>query len=100
MPLTLISPAFADGEELPAKYARSKDNLSPPLRWSGVPDQACSLALVLEDPDAPNGVFHHWAIYDLPSERAGLPESVEMGPDRHGLRAAMNGCGCERTRKR
>jgi hypothetical protein len=93
MPLTLISPAFADGEGLPAKYARSEGNISPPLRWSGVPDKARSLALVMEDPDAPNRVFRHWAVYDLPRDREALPESVETGPERHVVRAAMNDFG-------
>jgi hypothetical protein len=93
MPLTLISPAFADGETLPEKYARGGANLSPPLRWTGVPEKAKSLALVVEDPDAPDATFRHWAVYDMPPDRTELAESVETGPDRRHVRAAMNDFG-------
>lgn len=90
MPLTLIGPAFADGERLPDKYARPDRNLSPPLRWSGVPEKARALALLMDDPDAPGGVFHHWLVCDMAPGRTGLAESVETGPDRGGLRVAPN----------
>jgi hypothetical protein len=48
MTLTLLSPAFADGDPIPQKYARTHDNLFPPLKWNGVPDATQSLALVVE----------------------------------------------------
>lgn len=93
MPLTLISPAFAGGESLPQKYARGGQNLSPPLRWTGVPDRAGSLALVVEDPGAPGGPFRHWAVYDIAADRGGLPESIGTGPERGTVREAMNDFG-------
>lgn len=93
MTLVLTSPAFADGERLPEKYARTDRNISPPLRWDGVPDGTRSLALLLEDPDAPGGTFHHWCLFNLPPDREALPESVETGPDRDELRAAKNDFG-------
>src|SRR5438105_3487933 len=52
--LNLASPAFADGAELPAKYTCEGQDLSPPLAWSGVPANAKSLALIVDDPDAPD----------------------------------------------
>lgn len=85
MPLTLTSSAFADGESIPSKYARDGENLFPPLQWSGAPDDVQSYILVVEDPDAPSGTFRHCAIYNIPADRTGLPQSVDTGPD-----AALN----------
>jgi Raf kinase inhibitor-like YbhB/YbcL family protein len=93
MPLTLISPAFAEGEILPSRYARGGGNISPPLKWTGVPDGTGSFALIVEDPDAPVGVFRHWGLYDLPGEARELPENAEEGPARHTIRAALNDFG-------
>ncbi len=93
MPLTLISPAFADGERMPEKYTQDADNLSPPLRWAGVPPEARSLMLLVEDPDAPGGTFRHWAVYNIPPDRDGLPESVETGPNAVSLRFGRNDFG-------
>jgi len=93
MTLTLISPAFADSEPLPEKYASDDRNLSPPLRWHGAPEGTKSLALLVEDPDAPGGTFRHWAIYNLEPERTELPESIETGPERGDLRVGVNDFG-------
>lgn len=90
MPLTLTSAAFAEGERLPDKHARTGRNISPPLRWSGVPEGTRSLALLVEDPDAPGGTFHHWALFNIPPDWTELPESVETGPARGDLRGALN----------
>jgi Raf kinase inhibitor-like YbhB/YbcL family protein len=81
MSLTLMSPAFAEGSTIPAKFTREGENLMPPLEWSGVPDDARSLALVVEDPDAPNGTFRHCAIFNIPADRDSLPQSVDTGND-------------------
>jgi len=93
MPLTLTSPAFADGERIPLKYTRDGENLAPPLRWSGVPDRTRSLVLVMEDPDAPNGTFRHWAVFNIPSDHDQLPESMETGPDAGRVRYGRNDFG-------
>lgn len=74
MPLTIRSPAFADGQRIPARYTRDGGNFSPPLQWTGAPPETRSYALITEDPDAPKGTFRHWAIYDIPSERHELEE--------------------------
>ena len=77
MPLTLSTSAFVDGETIPAKFTCEGANVSPAFSWSGVPGGAKSLALACIDPDAPGGVFHHWAIYDLPADLDGLEEGVD-----------------------
>jgi Raf kinase inhibitor-like YbhB/YbcL family protein len=83
MPLTLSSPAFSDGGPIPERYTRDGENVSPPLKWSGVPDGAKSLVLVVDDPDAPRGTFGHWAVFNIFPDADGLPEAEggKPGPD-------------------
>lgn len=81
MTLTVISPAFAEGCDIPDKHTRLGENLLPPIKWTGVPDGARSLALIVEDPDAPSGTFRHFAVYNIPPDLDGLPQSVDTGPD-------------------
>src|SRR5207302_113753 len=50
------------------------DNISPPLKWSDAPAGTRSFALIVEDPDAPRGVFRHWAAYDIPGNKCELDE--------------------------
>jgi Raf kinase inhibitor-like YbhB/YbcL family protein len=76
MPLSLRTAAFADGKRIPTRHTRDGENLSPPLAWSGVPEGTRSFALIVEDPDAPNGTFYHWAVANIPPDRTGLPEGA------------------------
>lgn len=77
MAFTIESPAFRSGGEIPAKYARKGDNVSPPLIWDDAPEGTRSFLLVVEDPDAPSGTFRHWLLYDMAADRDNLPEDVE-----------------------
>jgi Raf kinase inhibitor-like YbhB/YbcL family protein len=72
MTLKLTSTAFADGGEIPPKYTCDGADYSPPLAWSGVPERAKSLALVVDDPDAPGGTWVHWVIYQIPAAEKGF----------------------------
>lgn len=74
--IRLRSPAFADGGAIPTVYTCDGKDVSPPLEWSGVPDTARFLALVVEDPDAPRGTWTHWVIFDIPAGIRGLGEGV------------------------
>jgi len=74
--ISLVSTAFADGESIPVKYTCDGDNVSPPLQWGNLPEGTQSLALIVDDPDAPSGEFVHWVLYDLPPTLRGLPEGV------------------------
>ena len=58
--MRLRSPAFADGEPIPARHTRDGEDVSPELQWSDVPEGASSLALTCADPDAPRGTFTDW----------------------------------------
>jgi len=74
--ISLSSPAFADGATIPDKYTCKGENVSPALKWDGVPNGTKSLALIMDDPDAPIGTFTHWVIFDLPPETRELSEAV------------------------
>lgn len=70
--ITVTSPAFEDGGAIPARFTCDGAGVSPPLAWSGVPDDASALALVVDDPDAPGGSYTHWVVVDLPADTASL----------------------------
>jgi Raf kinase inhibitor-like YbhB/YbcL family protein len=81
MSLTLTSPAFAEGGEIPARHTCEGEDLSPPLAWSAPPAGTKSLALVVDDPDAPDPraprtTWVHWVLYNLPPGAGSLPEGV------------------------
>lgn len=79
MAIRVMSDAFAEGQQIPAKYTCDGQDISPPLRWTGIPAEAQELALVFDDPDAPSGLFTHWLVYGLPPRTTGLPEGVPPG---------------------
>jgi hypothetical protein len=92
MSLKLTSRAFAEGELIPRKYTCDGDNVSPPLAWSDVPGGCKELVLIVDDPDAPSGLFVHWVLYHLSPQVSELPEGVptsESLPD--GARQGANG---------
>ncbi len=77
--MELTSTAFGPGELIPSRYTCDGEGLSPTLAWSGLPDSARSLVLIVDDPDAPAGTWVHWVVYDLPPDGKGLPEGVTPG---------------------
>jgi len=77
----LISTAFLDRSEIPTRYTCEGADVSPPLSWRDVPAGTRSLALIVDDPDAPDPAaprqtWVHWVLSDLPPELGGLPEDV------------------------
>jgi len=78
--LLISSPAFSDGGPIPRAHTCDAADLSPPLSWSGVPDDAKSLTLIMDDPDAPGGTFVHWVMYGIPNDATGLPSGVPTEP--------------------
>lgn len=79
MQIQLSSSAFQEGGKIPAQYTCDGANVSPPLEWTGVPQGAKSLALIVEDPDAPSGVWVHWVLFNLEPGLTELPEGVKPG---------------------
>jgi len=83
--MKLTSSAFSSGREIPARYTCEGKDLSPPLAWSGVPANAKSLALIVDDPDAPDPArpqmtWVHWVAYNIPPGAGALAEGVKPLP--------------------
>jgi hypothetical protein len=77
MSISLTSTAFADGQPMPRQYTIDGKDISPPLSWSGLPEGAKSVALIMDDPDSPGAKpWVHWVIYDIPADAKGLDEGI------------------------
>jgi Raf kinase inhibitor-like YbhB/YbcL family protein len=87
--LTVRSPAFAENAQIPVEYSCKGRNVPPPLRWQNVPAGTQSLALVVDDPDAPSGLYVHWVVTGIP------PSTTEIGegPVPHGASVSLNSSG-------
>ncbi len=72
--LQLVSPAFTQGQPIPARYTADGENVSPPLVISGAPAGTASFALISDDPDAPVGTWVHWVVWNLPAGTVRLEE--------------------------
>lgn len=91
--MQLKSKAFIDGDAIPRRFTCEGEDLSPPLHWSDAPAETRSFVLLCDDPDAPAGTWHHWAAYDMPADRAGLPEGAGRHGGKDGLKQAINDFG-------
>lgn len=85
----LTSAAFDEGGPIPAIHTLEGLNLSPPLQWQGEPRATRSYALVLQDPDAPQGTWVHWVLFNIPAALHALPLGLERAAElangaRHG----------------
>lgn len=90
MSFSAKSSAFTEGAAIPKKYTCDGGDVSPALNWSGAPAGTKSLALIVDDPDAPVGTWTHWIAWNIPPDHA-LPENVqktEFLPD--GIRQGKN----------
>ena len=76
--MKLVSSAFADGAAIPRRFTCDGENLSPPLQWSGAPAGTRSFVLLCDDPDAPAGTWHHWAVYDVPPVLTDLADGAAL----------------------
>jgi Raf kinase inhibitor-like YbhB/YbcL family protein len=79
MTLTISSAAFEDGASMATRFTCEGDDISPPLQWDGIPEGTRSLALIMDDPDAPDPAapkmtYVHWVLYNLPPDSNGLQE--------------------------
>ena len=89
MDFRLSSPAFSDGQPIPVKFSCHGEDISPALDWSEPPMGAQTLALIMDDPDAPVGTWIHWVLFSIPANLRGLPEGIAAEPtladgSRHG----------------
>jgi Raf kinase inhibitor-like YbhB/YbcL family protein len=93
VPLILTSPAIPPSTQIPPQYTCDGADLSPPLAWSGMPEGTRSLVVVVEDPDAPSGVFRHWAAFDIPVSSHGLEAGYSANRPAAGFHEARNDFG-------
>lgn len=92
VPLAVTSPAFQDGQRIPDRYARHGGNHSPALNWSQLPMDTASIALICEDPEAPQpDPFTHWVIFNLPPTIPGVPEGISQMPQPAEVSGAAQG---------
>jgi Raf kinase inhibitor-like YbhB/YbcL family protein len=84
MAFRLSTTAFDEGADIPVKYTCDGEDVSPPLTWVGPPERAHSFALIVHDPDAPNGDFTHWVLFNIRNDRAHMDEGEQnVGTEGH-----------------
>lgn len=98
MSFRISSPAFENEAEIPVRHTCEGQNVSPALEWSGAPAGAVTLALLIEDPDAPDPdaprrTWTHWVLYDIPASAHRLPEGVTSRDLPDGARQGLNDSG-------
>ena len=80
--MELVSPAFLNERTIPEKYTCKGKNISPPLQWKEAPREpkrdTKSFVLIMDDPDAPNGTWDHWVVYNIPSHANSFQENVSL----------------------
>ena len=76
MSIKLTSPSFEDGEMIPSRHTCEGDDISPPLKWEGLPEGTKSIALIMDDPDAPRGTWVHWVFYNISPDKKALNENL------------------------
>jgi Raf kinase inhibitor-like YbhB/YbcL family protein len=81
MTFTIASSVFTNNGEIPIAYTCEGEDIAPPLQWEGLPEGTKSLALIVDDPDAPDPAaprmtWVHWLLYNLPPDSVGLPEGI------------------------
>lgn len=74
--LSLTSPAFAQGQPIPARFTCDGEDISPALNWGDPPAGTRSFVLILDDPDAPAGTWTHWVLFNIPADMRSLDEAV------------------------
>ncbi len=82
--LTLTSPVFDNNYDIPEKYTCDGENISPPLKINDIPDDAKSFVLIVEDPDAPGGLFTHWTMWNIPTDAEEISENSVPNGARQG----------------
>ncbi len=79
--LIIKSPAFQPNSPIPKKYSCDGEEMNPPITIEGVPKESKSLALIVDDPDAPHGTFDHWVVWDIPPSTTKIVERSVPGTE-------------------
>lgn len=78
--ISISAEGFKEAGLIPDEYTCEGKDISPSLSWKGIPAGTKSIALIMDDPDAPGGTFVHWVLYNLPAEIQKLPKAMPL-PD-------------------
>jgi Raf kinase inhibitor-like YbhB/YbcL family protein len=78
--MEIHSTAFSNGSPMPPQYTCDGEDISPPLNWTNPPAGTRSFVLLCDDPDAPGGTWHHWAVYDVPASERSIAEGASRHP--------------------
>lgn len=87
----VASAAIEDGGTVPAKYTADGENVSPPLSVSELPAETETLAVIVDDPDAPGGTFVHWLLWNVPGDTTEIPEALPQRTQLEQLGGALQG---------
>jgi len=79
--LSVTSPAFENNQLIPAKYTCDGDDINPPLTIEGIPEGTKTLALIIDDPDAPMGTWDHWIVWNIPATTSKIAENTVPGTE-------------------
>jgi hypothetical protein len=88
--MRLTSSAMTDGAAIPRRYTCDGEDISPPLQWNDPPPDTRSFVLLCDDPDAPDGTWHHWAAYDIPRGFSALATGSARQAEKQGFKQAIN----------
>jgi len=88
--MRLTSTAFSDASSIPRRFTCDGEDLSPPLAWEAAPSAVRSFVLLCDDPDAPAGTWHHWAVYDIDGNQTGIAEGASRDPSAAQYKQAIN----------
>lgn len=90
MNLSLQSPAFLENALIPKSFTCDGADHSPAFHWQGAPEKTQSYVFIMEDPDAPNGTWTHWVLFNIPAQTQSLAEAVQIPP---GALSGLNSWG-------
>ena len=79
--MKITSSGFQNNSKIPEKYTCDGENINPPLSFSDIPQNAKSLVLIMDDPDAPMGTFVHWVLFNIDSRENGIAENSSLGTE-------------------
>ncbi len=78
--ISISADGFKEGETIPEEFTCEGRNISPRLSWKGIPSGTKSIALIMDDPDAPKGTFVHWVLYNMNAKAQNLPKGMSLNP--------------------
>jgi Raf kinase inhibitor-like YbhB/YbcL family protein len=79
--LSVMSPTFENNQLIPAKYTCDGDDVNPPLAIEGIPEGTKTLAVIVDDPDAPMGTWDHWIVWNIPATTSKIAENTVPGTE-------------------